>query len=100
MSQVTVAAFRYAPAIGGAENYSRRLLEEIGDRLDIDVVTLIKTQRTDWLRSLIDGERDQPDSYEVDGRRVTGSLNGGASTRRALWLPRSPTARRVARARG
>jgi glycosyltransferase involved in cell wall biosynthesis len=86
MSSITLAAFRYAPAIGGAENYARRLLKEIGDRRDIDVVTLITTQRTDWLRSLIDGDRDQPQSYDVDGRRVTALARWPIAMRRALWL--------------
>ena len=97
MSEVTVAAFRYAPAIGGAENYARRLLKEIGDRLEINVVTLLTTQRTDWLRALINGERDQPESYAVDGREVTALSRWPATTRRALNLlaagyhvPRSP----------
>ena len=86
MSEVTVAAFRYAPAIGGAENYTRRLLKEIGDRLDVNVVTLLNTQRTDWLRALIDGERDQLDTYEIDGREVTALARWPSRTRRALNL--------------
>jgi glycosyltransferase involved in cell wall biosynthesis len=86
MSQVRLATFRYAPAIGGAENYSRRLLREIGARLDVDVVTLLNTQRTDWLRSLIEGERDQADSYLVDQRKVVALGRWQASTRRSLSL--------------
>jgi len=86
MTNVTVAAFRYAPAIGGAENYTRRLLTEIGDRLDVNIVTLLTTQRTDWLRALIDVERDQPEIYAVDGREVTALARWPASTRRALNL--------------
>jgi glycosyltransferase involved in cell wall biosynthesis len=86
VSQVRLAAFRYAPAIGGAENYSRRLLSEVGDRVDVDVVTLLSRQRTDWLRSLIDGDRDQAESYAVDGRAVVALGRWPASTRRALSL--------------
>lgn len=86
MSQVRLAAFRYAPAIGGAENYSRRLLKEIGDRLEVDVITLLKDQRTDWLRSLIDGARDQDETYEIDGRAVLALARWPASTRRALSM--------------
>src|SRR2546422_10669631 len=84
MSKVTVAAFRYAPAIGGAENYARRLLREIGERVDVNIVTLLTTQRTDWLHALIEGERDQPDSYAVDGRAVTALARWPFATRRAL----------------
>ncbi len=86
MSKITVAAFRYAPAIGGAENHTRRWLRQIGDRLDVDVVTLLTRQRTDWLRALIDGDRDRPESYEVDGRVVTALPRWPEKTRRALWL--------------
>src|ERR1700688_1571247 len=84
MSQVRVAGFRYAPAIGGAENYTRRLLKEIGARVDIDIVTVLTTQRTDWLRALIDGERDQPTQHRVDGREVTALARWPAATRRTL----------------
>jgi glycosyltransferase involved in cell wall biosynthesis len=86
MSQVRFATFRYAPAIGGAENYSRRLLRELGARLDVDVVTLLNSQRTDWLRSLVEGERDQADSYLVDERKVVALGRWQASTRRSLSL--------------
>ncbi|MDQ6880377.1 MAG: glycosyltransferase family 4 protein [Candidatus Dormibacteraeota bacterium] len=86
MSQVRLTAFRYSPAIGGAENYSRRLLREIGDRLDIDVVTLLNRQRTDWLPSLIEGDRDEADSYVVDGRNVVALGRWPVSTQRALRL--------------
>lgn len=84
MSRVTLSAFRYAPAIGGAENYARRLLKEIGPRLDFNVATLLKTQRTDWLAALIRGERDNPEKYEVDGREVTAIDRWPATTRAAL----------------
>jgi glycosyltransferase involved in cell wall biosynthesis len=86
MRKTTVAAFRYSPAIGGAENYSRRLLLEIGSRVDVDIVTLLTSQRTDWLKALIDGERDQPDHYAVDGRNVTALARWPSPTRRALNL--------------
>lgn len=84
MSRVTLTAFRYAPAIGGAENYARRLLKEIGPRLDFDVVTLLKSQRTDWLAAMIRGERDRPEQYQVDGLKVTAIDGWPASTRAAL----------------
>jgi glycosyltransferase involved in cell wall biosynthesis len=97
MSEVRVAAFRYAPAIGGAENYTRRLLKEIGARVDVDIVTLLTTQRTDWLRALIDGERDKPAEHQVDGRVVTALPRWPVATRRAMrvlmtgyHLPGSP----------
>jgi len=86
MSKITVAAFRYSPAIGGAENYTRRLLLEIGARLDVDIVTLLTSQRTDWLHALIDGEREEPDHYAVDARDVTALARWPSSTRRALNL--------------
>jgi glycosyltransferase involved in cell wall biosynthesis len=76
--------FRYAPAIGGAENYSRRLLRQIGDQLDIDVVTLLTSNRVDWLRALVDGDRDTLETYEIDGRRVTALARWPSSTRRKL----------------
>jgi glycosyltransferase involved in cell wall biosynthesis len=89
--------FRYAPAIGGAENYSRRLLREIGDQLDIDVVTLLTSNRTDWLRALIDGARETAETYEIDGRRVTALARWPSATRQRLralspfyHLPSSP----------
>jgi glycosyltransferase involved in cell wall biosynthesis len=76
--------FRYAPAIGGAENYSRRLLRQIGDKLEVDVVTLLTSNRVDWLRALIGGERDAPETYEIDGRRVTSLARWPAATQRKL----------------
>ena len=97
MTRLRWLGFRYAPAIGGAENYSRRLLREIGDRFDVDVVTLLTSNRTDWLRALIDGSRDRPETYEVDGRRVTALARWPSTTRRKLralsplyHLPYSP----------
>ena len=82
---VTLTGFRYAPAIGGAENYARRLVAEMGKRVDVEVLTLCTDQRTDWLRVLIDGVRDAPHEYEVDGRKVTALPRWPAATRRALW---------------
>jgi starch synthase len=97
VSRITLAAFRYAPAIGGAENYARRLLRELGNRHEVNVVTLLTGQRTDWLRAVIDGDRDTPESYQVDGREVTALGRWPAATRRALrvlapgyHLPGSP----------
>ena len=84
MNRVTLTAFRYAPAIGGAENYARRLLKEIGPRLDFNVVSLLNTQRTDWLAATIRGERASIEKYEVDGREVTAIDRWPASTRAAL----------------
>ncbi len=84
MSLVTVATFRYAPSIGGAENYTRRLLQEIGPGTEIDVVTLLNSQRTDWLGSLINGERVRTETYEIDGRHVTALGRWDTRTRRTL----------------
>jgi len=82
--RLTLAGFRYSPAIGGAENYARRLLAEIGDRAEVEVLTVLTDQRTDWLRALIDGVRDDPRRYEVDGRGVTALAQWPERTRRAL----------------
>jgi glycosyltransferase involved in cell wall biosynthesis len=105
VTRLRVVGFRYSPAIGGAENYARRLLRQIGDRLDVDVVTLLKTNRADWLQALIEGERDMPDTYEVDGRRVTALARWPASVRRRLrllsplyHLPSSPAPGRMGHA--
>lgn len=86
MSQVSLAAFRYAPAIGGAENHTRRWLRQIGSRLEVDVFTLVTTQRTDWLRALIEVDRERPERYEIDGRSVTALAGWPMETRRGLWL--------------
>ena len=80
-----MAGFRYAPAIGGAENYARRLLGEMGERVDADVITVLTDQRTDWLQALIDGVRDEPERYRVDGRAVTALPRWPATARRAMW---------------
>jgi len=104
VTHLRVVGFRYAPAIGGAENYARRLLREIGGRLDIDVVTWLASNRTDWLRSLIDGERDVPETYEIDGRAVTALARWPLGTRRRLralsplyHLPGSPAPTQMGR---
>ena len=86
MSHLRLVGFRYSPAIGGAENYARRLLQQIGTRLDIDVATVLTTNRADWLRALIEGERDAPETYSVDGRSVTAISRWPLSTRRRLRL--------------
>jgi glycosyltransferase involved in cell wall biosynthesis len=94
---VRLVGFRYHPAIGGAEQYARRLLFEIGDRLSIDVATVVTSNRTDWLRLLIGGVRDQEERYRVDGRAVRALPRWRPATRRRLnllsplyHLPRSP----------
>ena len=104
MTHLRVVGFRYAPAIGGAENYARRLLREIGGRLDIDVVTWLTSNRTDWLRSLIDGERDAPETYQIDGREVTALARWPLGTRRRLralspfyHVPNSPAPTQMGR---
>jgi glycosyltransferase involved in cell wall biosynthesis len=86
VTRVALTAFRYAPAIGGAENYARRLVREMGPRVEVDVVTLLKSQRTDWLEALIRGERDSSEAYDVDGRGVTALGRWPAPTQRALSL--------------
>jgi glycosyltransferase involved in cell wall biosynthesis len=86
MTRVTLAAYRYAPAIGGAENYARRLLSEIGPRAEIDVVAWLKSQRTDWLASMIEGERATTETYEVDGRWVTALGRWTPPVRRTLAM--------------
>ncbi len=97
MRRITLAGFRYAPAIGGAENYARRLLSEMEAGVDARIVTLLTDQRTDWLRAMIDGARDAPAVHTVDGRQVTALARWPAATRRSLWalapgyhLPGSP----------
>ncbi|MDQ6796383.1 MAG: glycosyltransferase family 4 protein [Chloroflexota bacterium] len=90
-------AFRYFPAVGGAEQLARRLLLEVSDRLTADVLTLITSNRSEWLRLLIDGERAGASTYTVDGRRVRvlGSWSRSARARMRLLapfyhLPKSP----------
>jgi glycosyltransferase involved in cell wall biosynthesis len=82
--RLKLVTYRYAPAIGGAENHARRLLCQFGDRLDVDVVTLLNSNRTDWLGALAGGERDQDQHYEVDGRTVTALGRWPAPVRRRL----------------
>lgn len=96
-SDVRLVGFRYHPAIGGAEQYARRLLREIGDRLSIDVATVVTANRTDWLRLLIEGVRDREERYLVDSRAVRALPRWRRTTRRRLallsplyHLPRSP----------
>ena len=81
-----LVGFRYFPAVGGAEQLARRLLLEIGDRLTADVITLITSNRSDWLRLLIDGERAEDNIYTVDGRRVRALGAWSASTRARMRL--------------
>ncbi len=82
--KLRVAAFRYFPAIGGAEHLARRLIREIGDRMDVDIVTLVTSNRSDWLRSMIDGVRDTDKHYQVDGREVRALARWPADVRRRL----------------
>ncbi len=79
-------AFRYFPAVGGAEQLARRLLLEIGDRLTADVLTVITDNRSEWLRLLIDGERADDGIYSVDGRRVRALGSWTRATRVRLRL--------------
>lgn len=79
-------AFRYFPAVGGAEQLARRLLLEIGDRLNADVVTVVTDNRSKWLRLLIDGERAIDTTYEVDGRRVTALRSWSRATQARMRL--------------
>jgi glycosyltransferase involved in cell wall biosynthesis len=81
-ADVRLVGFRYHPAIGGAEQYARRLLREIGDRLSIDIATVV---------------RDREERYLVDGRAVRALPRWRPATRRRLnllspfyHLPRSP----------
>jgi glycosyltransferase involved in cell wall biosynthesis len=95
--KLRLAGFRYPPAIGGAEQYARRLLQELGGRVDADVVTLAAANRTSWLPTLVEGVRERDEEYEVDGRRVLALGRWPAAARlrlRALaplyHLPASP----------
>jgi glycosyltransferase involved in cell wall biosynthesis len=94
---VRLVGFRYHPAIGGAEQYARRLLRELGDRLSIEVATVVTANRSDWLRLLIEGVRDREERYLVDGRAVRALPRWRPATRRRLallsplyHLPKSP----------
>ena len=78
-----LVGFRYHPAIGGAEQHARRLLLEIGDRLTVDVATVVTANRTDWLRLLIAGVRDREERY-LTGKFGERYLRYKAGARR--WL--------------
>ena len=84
--RLNLIGYRYSPAVGGAENYARRLLLELDGEVDARVATVLTENRTDWLRSLVDGVRDQQLEYEVDGRQVLGLARWPAATRRRLRL--------------
>ena len=83
-SRLKLVTYRYAPAIGGAENHARRLVRQYGERLDVSVLTLLNSNRTDWLQALIEGERDAIEKYEIDGRSVTALGRWPAAVRRRL----------------
>jgi len=86
MRRLRVLGFRYSPAIGGAEHLTRRLIREIGDRMTVDVVTLVTENRSDWLRCLVDGVRDADERYQVDGRDVCALGRWPPRLRRRLRL--------------
>ncbi|MEA2634871.1 MAG: hypothetical protein QOH92_1638 [Chloroflexota bacterium] len=95
-SDVRVVGFRYHPAIGGAEHLARRLIREIGDRMRVDITTVVTDNRSDWLRLLVDGVRDVEEHYEVDGREVRALARWAPELRQRLrrlvplyHLPRS-----------
>jgi glycosyltransferase involved in cell wall biosynthesis len=97
VTRLRVVGFRYHPAIGGAEHLARRLIQEIGDRMAIDVATVVNSNRSDWLRLLIDGVRRFEEIYQVDQRQVRALARWPAQVRRKLWalapfyhLPGSP----------
>jgi glycosyltransferase involved in cell wall biosynthesis len=101
-SRLRVAAFRYYPAIGGAEHLTRRLVHEIGQQMQVDVVTLVTENKSDWLPLLVDGVRDADECYQVDGRQVRALARWPASVRRRLrrlapfyHLPLSPAPGRM-----
>jgi glycosyltransferase involved in cell wall biosynthesis len=92
-----VVGFRYSPAIGGAENLTRRLLVEIGQRMQVDVTTVVTSNRSDWLALLVNGVRDEDERYVVDGRDVRALRRWPPQLRRKLrslvpfyHLPGSP----------
>lgn len=84
--RLNLVGYRYSPAVGGAENYARRLLVELGGEVDARVLTVLTENRTDWLRSLVEGERDQAYEYEVDGRPVVAMARWPVAVRRRLRL--------------
>jgi phosphatidyl-myo-inositol dimannoside synthase len=83
-ARLRVVGYRYEPAVGGAEHLARRLVREIGDRMTVDVVTLTTTNRSDWLRLLVDGDRPSERRYTVDGRPVRALGPWPDSVRRRL----------------
>jgi starch synthase len=86
MPRLRMVVFRYHPAIGGAEQLTRRLVGEIGDRMSVDVVTVVTSNRSDWLRLLVDGVRDTAECYDVDGRSVRALPRWPPGLRRRLRL--------------
>jgi glycosyltransferase involved in cell wall biosynthesis len=84
--RLNLVGYRYSPAVGGAENYARRLLLELDGQVDARVSTVLTENRTDWLRSLVEGERDQPEEYRVDGRPVVAMARWPEAVRRRLRL--------------
>ena len=84
--RLNLVGYRYSPAVGGAENYARRLLLELDGQVDAQVSTVLTENRTDWLRSLVEGERDQPEEYRVDGRPVVAMARWPAPVRDRLRL--------------
>lgn len=84
--RLRVVGYRYYPAVGGAENLARRLIAEIADRMEIDVVTLATHNRSDWLGLLVDGDHAADQRYEVDGRSVLALGRWPAAVRARLRL--------------
>lgn len=83
-SDLRVVGFRYHPAIGGAEHLARRLSREVGDRMRVDITTVVTDNRSDWLRLLVDGVRDVEERYQVDGREVRALARWAPNVRRRL----------------
>ena len=103
-TDLRLVGFRYHPAIGGAEHLARRLIGEIGNRMRVDITTVVTDNRSDWLRLLVDGVRDVEARYQVDGRDVRALARWSPDVRRRLrrWvplyhLPRSPAPTRMGR---
>lgn len=70
--------------MGGAEHLARRLAREIGPRMSIEVVTLATHNRSDWLRMLVDGDREAEETYVVDQRGVRALGRWPPAVRRRL----------------
>ena len=87
--RLRVVAFRYEPAIGGAEHLARRLIREIGERRVVDIVTVVTENRSDWLHLLVEGVRNSDERYQVDGREVRALASWPVELRRRLrpWVP-------------